>query len=96
VVDGLRPDPRGADLPLDGVGLAEGDERGQLPDLDRRERRRDVARDAVAQRGLRRGRTPDHDLGLRAERRREEHQPLDVVKVEMGEQDVDRLLDAGQ
>ena len=38
---------------------------------------------------LRRGRPPDPDLRLGAKAGREEHQPLDVVQVEVGEQDVD-------
>ncbi len=62
-------DPRRADLPLGLRAVAEGDVAGQLAHLDRRERRRDVAGDAVAQRGLRRGRAPDHDLGLGRGRR---------------------------
>ncbi len=96
VVDRLRADSGGTDLPLDRVRLAEGHERGQLADLDRCEWRRDVAGDAITQGGLGRSRTPDHDLGLRPERGREEHQTLDVVEMQMGEQDVDRLLDTGQ
>ncbi len=82
-------DPRRADLPLGLWAVAEGDVAGQLADLDRRERRRDVAGDAVAQRGLRRGRPPDHDLGLGPEGRGEEDQALDVVEVEVGEEDVE-------
>ncbi len=81
-------DPRRADLPLALRAVAEGDVAGQLAHLDRRERRRDVAGDAIAQRGLGRGRAPDHDLGLGAEGGGEEDQALDVVEVEVGEQDV--------
>ena len=81
-------DPRRADLPLGLRAAAEGDVAGQLAHLDRRERRRDVAGDAVAQRGLGRGRAPDHDLGLRPEGGGEEDQALDVVEVEVGEEDV--------
>ena len=82
-------DPGRADLPLALRAVAEGDVAGQLADLDRRERRRDVAGDAVAQRGLGRGRSPDHDLGLRAEGGGEEDEALDVVEVEVGEEDVE-------
>ena len=91
-------DPRRADLPLGLRRVAEGDVAGQLAHLDRRERRRDVAGDAVAQRGLRRGRPPDHDLGLRPEAGGEEDQALDVVEVEVGEQDVQagRLVGQGE
>ena len=81
-------DPGRADLPLGLRAVAEGDVAGQLADLDRRERGGDVAGDAVAQRGLRRGRAPDHDLGLRPEGGGEEDQALDVVEVEVGEEDV--------
>src|SRR4051812_9424770 len=79
----------GPDLPLAVRGVAEGDVAGELPHLDRGQRRRDVARDPVPQGGLRRLRTPDHDLGARPEGRREEHQPLDVVQVQMRQEDVD-------
>jgi hypothetical protein len=48
--------------------------------VERRERRGDVAGEALAQR-LGVGRTPDDDLGVRHEQRREERQPLDVVEV---------------
>ena len=91
-------DPRRADLPLGLRAVAEGDVAGQLAHLDRRERRGDVAGDAVAQRGLRRGRAPDHDLGLRAEGGGEEDQALDVVEVQVGEQDVQagRLVAEGE
>ena len=91
-------DPRRADLPLALRAVAEGDVAGQLAHLDRRERRGDVAGDAVAQRGLRRGGPPDHDLGLRPEGRGEEDQALDVVEVKVGEEDVEagRLGGQGQ
>ena len=49
----------------------------------------DVAGDPVLERGLRRGRPPDRDLHVGAEAGREEHQALDVVEVQVGEQDVD-------
>src|SRR6202012_1420014 len=67
----------------------EGDIAGQLADLDRRERRRDVAGDAVAEAGLGRRRSPDHDLGVGAEERGEEGEALDVVEVKVGEEEVD-------
>ena len=91
-------DPRRADLPLGLRAVAEGDVAGQLADLDRRERRRDVAGDAVAQRGLGRGRPPDDDLGLGAEGRGEEDEALDVVEVQVGEEDVEagRLVGQGE
>src|SRR5205085_3728978 len=89
---------RRADLPLAVRRVAEGDVAGELTHLDRRERRRDVAGDPVLQRGLRGGRTPDDDLGLRLEGGGEEDQPLDVVEVQVREQDVEtcRLVAAGE
>ena len=91
-------DPGRADLPLALRAVAEGDVAGQLADLDRGERRGDVAGDAVAQRGLGRGRPPDHDLGLGAEGGGEEDEALDVVEVEVGEEDVQpgRLVGQGE
>src|SRR5205823_1496198 len=77
VIDRLRSDAGRADLPLQRLGLTEGDMRRELAHLDRSERRRYVAGDAVAQRGLGRRRSPDGDLGLWPERWGEEHQPLD-------------------
>ena len=83
-----RADPRRPDVPFHVRSLHELDVAGQLANLDRRERRRDVARDPVAQRGLGRLGSPNREIGLRTEGRREEHQPLDVVHVEVGQQDV--------
>src|ERR1700710_1137224 len=59
-------DPGRADLPLTVGGVAEGDVAGQLPHLDRGERRGDVAGDAIAQRGLGGGGAPHHALALGA------------------------------
>ena len=97
VGDRLGADRRPAELPLARGRVAEGDRAGQLADLDRRERGRDVAGDPVLERGLGRGRAPDRDLRLGPEAGREEHQPLDVVEVQVGEQDVDpRAAGAGR
>src|ERR1700710_423745 len=81
-------DPGRADLPLTVGGVAEGDVAGQLPHLDRGERRGDVAGDAIAQRGLGGGGPPDHDLGLGPEGGGEEGEAEDVIEVEVGEEDV--------
>src|SRR5436190_23534261 len=89
VVDRLAANRHRAELPLDRRRLAEGDRTGKLPDLDRRQGGRDVTSDPVLKRRLRRGRSPHGDLGVGAEARREEHQALDVVEVEVGEEDVD-------
>src|SRR5689334_13332758 len=87
-----------ADLPLALRAVAEGDVAGKLAYLYRRERGGDVAGDAVAQRGLGRGRPPDHDLGLGTEGGGEEDEALDVVEVEVGEEDVEagRLVGQGE
>src|SRR5438046_1191965 len=58
------------------------------PQVQRGQRRGEVAGRALAQR-VRWGRAPDDDLGVGLEEGREEHQPLDVVEVQVGEQDVD-------
>ena len=90
VVHRLRPDRRAAELPLGRRRVGERDRAGKLADVDRRQRRRDVARHTFLERALRRGGAPDRDLGVAAKARREEHEPLDVVEVEVGEEDADR------
>ena len=92
MVDGRGGHARRADFPLDRLGVAEGEVRRELTDLDGRERRGDIAREPVAQRGFRGGGAPDRDVRLPAERRGEEHQALDVIEMEMRKQDVDRLV----
>jgi hypothetical protein len=57
--------------------------------VERRERRGEVAREALGQR-LGVGRAPENDLGIWDEQGREEHQPLDVLEVEVGEQSIRR------
>src|SRR5881394_127954 len=91
-------DARWSDLPLCLGGVAKRDVAGQLTHLYRGKRRRDVAGDAVAQGGLRRGRAPDHDLGLRAKAGGEEDEALDVVEAEVGEQNMKagRLVGQGE
>src|SRR4029079_18990833 len=69
--------------------VAKRDVAGQLAYLHGGEGGRDVAGDAVAQRRFGRGRPPDDDLGLGLERGGEEDQPLDVIQVKMGEEDVE-------
>ena len=97
MVDGLGADRRRADLPLARRRVAKRDRAGQLAHLDRRQRGGDVAGDAVLERGLGRSRPPDRDLHVGPEAGREEHQALDVVEVQVGEQDVDlRCGDAGR
>ena len=96
VVDRLRTNTRCAKPPLQRLGLSKRDERRELPDLHRRERRRDVAPDPLPQRCFGRRRAPHDDLRLGSEQGREEHQPLDVIQVQVGQQDVDRSLDPGQ
>src|SRR3954454_1216230 len=88
VVDRLAADGRRAELPLAGRRVAEEDVAGELTDLHRRKRRRDVAGDSVLEGGLGRGRAPDRDVGVGAKAGREEHQALDVVQVQVREQDV--------
>jgi hypothetical protein len=63
--------------------------------VERRERRGEVAREALGQR-LGVGRAPENDLGIWDEQGREEHQPLDVLEVELGEQDVDTAWPSGE
>ena len=89
VGDGLSADTSGAQIPLAGGRVEEVDLAGQLTDLDGGERGRDVARNALLEGGLRRRGPPDRDLGLRSEAGCEEHQALDVVQVQVGEEDVD-------
>src|SRR4051812_4398162 len=64
----------------------------KLANVDRRQRCRDVTRDAVLERRLRRRRSPDDDLRARVEHWREEHEALDVVQVQVRQEDVQRLL----
>ena len=63
--------------------------------MNREQRRREVAREPGLERECAAARPPDVDLGRRVIERAEEAQSLDVVHVEMGEQDVDRLVSAG-
>ena len=44
---------------------------------------------------MRRG-TPDDDLGLGPEHRREEHEPLDVIEMQVRQQDVQRPVGGWQ
>ena len=87
-----------ADRPLAVRRLAKRHVTGQLAHLERRQRRRDVAGDAVLERRVVGLRSPDHDLGAGPKQRREEHQPLDVIEVQVGEQQVQRpgVLRQGQ
>ena len=55
-----------------------------------KERRRNVAGDAVLEAPDRRGRTPDVELGVLAPEGREEAQALEVVEVEVRQEEVDR------
>src|SRR5829696_283827 len=86
--DGLGADLRRPDFPLGRGRVAEVDIAGELADLNGGEGSGDVARDPLLERGLGRGRAPDRDLGLGAEAGGKEHQSLDVVEMEVGEQDV--------
>ena len=69
--------------------VQEGDLGREVADLHRRERRGDVTPEAVLQRLVGVGRSPDEDPGVGAEAGGEEHQALDVVEVKVGEQQVD-------
>ena len=93
--DGGCLDARGPDVPLALRAGAEGDPGRELVQMERRERRGEVVGEALGQR-LGGGRAPDDDLGVRHEQRREEHQPLDVVEVQVGEQDVDAACSTGE
>jgi len=73
-------DACGPDLPLALRAGAEGDPGRELVQVDRRERRGEVAGEAVAQR-LSSGWAPDDDLRVGREQRCEEQQSLDVVEV---------------
>ena len=90
-----RPDLDSADRPRGGRRVPELHACRQLPDLDRGERVRDVAGGALAQRAPGRGRAPDGEMDGRVEQWGEEHQPLDVVQVEVGQQDVHVAAAAG-
>jgi hypothetical protein len=80
VGDGGCVDARGPDFPLPLRTRAKGGSGRELMQVERRERRREVAGEALGQR-LGGGRAPDGDLGVGHEEVREEHQPLDVVEV---------------
>ena len=63
--------------------------------MERCERWGEVAGEALGER-LGVGWPPDDDLGVGHEEGCEEHQPLDVVEVEVGEEDVDAPCSAGE
>ncbi len=93
--DQRPPHPELAEAPAVRRHLLERDPRGQVSNLNRRERGRQVARQALAQ-GDSTRRPPDRDLDLGIEQRREEEQPLDVVEVQVGEQYVQSPATAEQ
>src|SRR5205823_6456634 len=68
--------------------ISECDASRKLPDLDRRERVRDVAAEALAQRPPSGRRTPDGDLRVGVKKRSKEHQALNVVEMQMCEQNM--------
>ena len=77
------------DLPLGRRRLPERHVAGQLPHLHRRQRRRDVAARSAPASDASAAFGPQIASSVRGpERRREEHEALDVVEVEVGEEDV--------
>ena len=96
VEDGVGDDRRGADLPRVVGHVVEVHPRGNARELDREERRRQVARDPLGQRASRRRRSPDVQLRLLVPDRAEEAEAFDVVDVQVREQEVDRLRAAAQ
>jgi hypothetical protein len=70
------------------VAILEPDAGRKISDLERRQRMREVAAKTLAQWAVLARRTPDRHLNLGVEQGRKEHEPLDVIEVEVRQQDV--------
>ena len=69
-------------------GVMEGDPRRDVDQPDREQRGREIDGDALGQALYRRGRPPEMDLGAGDEERTEEPEPLQMIEMQMGEEDV--------
>jgi len=90
VGDGLGQEPTATDLLLFVRDVVESHLRGNVGQLDREERRGEVAGDALLQGADGRGWAPDVEIRLGDPQGCEEPQPLEVIEVKMGEKEVDR------
>ena len=85
----MRGDRDRADRPRLPWGVVEGHPRRHLRQVHREQRRREVGRDALVERGDGRGRSPDVQLGVGRPDRPEHAEALEVVDVQVREQQVD-------
>ena len=94
MADQRGADPERADLERRARHLVAGDA-GQIAQMHREQRRREVARQPRLERQRAARRPPDVDLDVGLIERGEEAQALDVVHVQVGQQDVDAADAAG-
>ena len=85
----IRRQRRALDRPRLPRHVAEREPCRDVAQIDREERRRERVRDAVAEARDRRRRAPNVYRNALVPKRREEPEPLEVVEVQMGEQEVD-------
>src|SRR5207249_7747908 len=91
--DGLGVEPRASQLPGLARDVVEDEPSRDLGEIDREQRRREVAADPRVEAPYRRGRPPDVELRLRVPDGREEPKTLDVIEMQVREEHVD-LADA--